>query len=295
MNKRGLGKGLGALMGEMSAPEGIAELEIGHIKANPFQPRRNFDEEALMELAQSIKQYGLLQPIVVRKTLSGYELVAGERRWRAAQMAKMTTIPAIVKDYSDGEMTEIALIENIQRENLNPIEEAAAYHKLMIDFGLTQEEVAQKVGRSRSMIANMVRLLNLPEEIQEYVSRETLTIGQVRPLLTLTDKELQLQAAEQIIEEDLSAREVEQLVKQISRHKRVPNLGTEQNDPDVYVMEWEEKLKMLFGTKVRIKPGKNKSKIEIEFNSQEDLERLLEVLDEKQQKPQNQTKSTFVI
>lgn len=282
MNKqsRGLGRGLEALIPTMSEQEVVKELLITDIVANKYQPRNEFNEEALEELAESINQYGLLQPVIVRKVLNGYELIAGERRWRAAQKNGAKTIPAIVREYSDIETTEIALIENLQRENLNAIEEAGAYQRLVNEFGLTQEELAKKIGRSRSHIANFIRLLNLPEIVQEYVSRGTLTMGQVRPLLTLESEDLQIEAAEYIIAEDLSARDAEKLVKKLMKEPQVlqEELEEEEYKEDIFVVEAEDVLKMALGTKVKIKPGKKKSKIEIEFYSADDLERLVEVL-----------------
>lgn len=282
MNKqsRGLGRGLEALIPTMSEQEVVKELLITDIVANKYQPRNEFNEEALEELAESINQYGLLQPVIVRKVLNGYELIAGERRWRAAQKNGAKTIPAIVREYSDIETTEIALIENLQRENLNAIEEAGAYQRLINEFGLTQEELAKKIGRSRSHIANFIRLLNLPEIVQEYVSRGTLTMGQVRPLLTLESEDLQIEAAEYIIAEDLSARDAEKLVKKLMKDPQVlqEELEEEEYKEDIFVVEAEDVLKMALGTKVKIKPGKKKSKIEIEFYSADDLERLVEVL-----------------
>lgn len=282
MNKqsRGLGRGLEALIPTMSEQEVVKELLITDIVANKYQPRNEFNEEALEELAESINQYGLLQPVIVRKVLNGYELIAGERRWRAAQKNGVKTIPAIVREYSDIETTEIALIENLQRENLNAIEEAGAYQRLVNEFGLTQEELAKKIGRSRSHIANFIRLLNLPEIVQEYVSRGTLTMGQVRPLLTLESEDLQIEAAEYIIAEDLSARDAEKLVKKLMKDPQVlqEELEEEEYKEDIFVVEAEDVLKMALGTKVKIKPGKKKSKIEIEFYSADDLERLVEVL-----------------
>lgn len=287
--QRGLGRGLNALFPGSVTPdqeqEGeIYEISIQSIVANKFQPRRFFDEEALADLAQSIKQHGVLQPVMVRKTVEGYELVAGERRWRASQLAGLKVIPAVVKEYTDSEMTEIALIENLQRENLNPIEEALAYRRLMDEFGFTQDEVARKIGRSRSLIANMVRLLQLHTEVQQHLWEGTLTNGQVRPLLALEDPLLQVEAANRIIEEGLSARDVEQLVRQmLNRRERRPAAKPEESDADAstkdyFIGEFEDRLKIILGTQVKIKPGKLKSKIEIEFYSPEDLERLIETL-----------------
>jgi ParB family chromosome partitioning protein len=289
MNKRGLGQGLDAIFshtGNAQAvdAETISEVPIAKIVPNRFQPRRIFDDEALAELADSIRQYGVLQPVVVRKTLQGYELAAGERRWRASQLAGLEIIPAVVRDYTDGEMTEIALVENLQRQDLNVLEEALAYRRLMEEFGLTQEEVARKLGRSRSHIANTIRLLNLPAEVQENVSRGTLTMGQVRPLLALPTPELQVEAANIIIEEDLSAREAEALVKKLSSTPRSPkDQPSTSVTREIFVAEAEDRLKLILGTQVRIKPGKAKSKIEIEYYSADDLDRLLEVLSLPQQ------------
>ncbi len=282
MSKRGLGRGLDALIQTSSTANTdqlgpTSDIPVTVITANKFQPRRIFDSEALADLAQSIKQYGIVQPIVVRKTLNGYELVAGERRWRAAQLAGLKIVPAVIKEYTDAEMTEIALIENLQREDLNPIEEAFAYKKLMEEFGLTQEEVARKIGRSRSHIANIVRLLNLVAPVQEFVSRGTLSMGQARPILSLESEELQLEAAEIIIEEDLSARDAEELVKRLATAPRVKK-QVQPEKREFFLVEAEDRLKMILGTQVKIKPGKMKSKIEIEFYSGDDLERIIETL-----------------
>ena len=281
MSKRGLGMGLDALIQSTSALAAGAQQEPSHevpaamISPNKFQPRRVFDEDALAELSQSIKQYGIVQPIVVRRTMQGYELVAGERRWRAAQMAGLKMIPAVIREYSDAEMTEIALIENLQRADLNPIEEGQAYKRLMEEFGLTQEEVSRKIGRSRSHIANMIRMLNLPAAVQSYVSRGTLSMGQARPILTLESEELQLEAAETIMSEDLSARDAEELVRRLSTTPRVKKQTTSEKT-EIYVAEAEDTLRQLLGTQVRIKPGKLKSRIEIEYYTDEDLERIIE-------------------
>ena len=291
MNKqRGLGRGLDALFPGANTQNEQAEGEVRHLSLtdivpNRFQPRRVFDEEALGDLAHSIKQHGVLQPVMVRKTIDGYELIAGERRFRASQMAGLKTIPAILKEYTDGEMTEIALIENLQRENLNPIEEAMAYKQLMEEFGLTQEEMARKIGRSRSLIANTVRLLQLHQEVQQHLWQGTLTSGQVRPLLAIENPEMQIEAANRIIEDGLSARDVEAMVRQmLNRRERKPQPEEEAQEPaplperNFFVEELEDRLKIMLGTQVKIKAGKTKSKIEIEFYSAEDLERLAETL-----------------
>lgn len=297
MNKqvRGLGRGLDALIPttEIREHEQVDVVAVKDIIPNKFQPRRIFDEEALLELSRSIQQYGLLQPIVVRKLLNGYELVAGERRWRASKQAGLTIIPAVIRDYTDAEMTEIALIENLQRENLNAIEEAVAYRRLMDDFGLTQEEVSRKIGRSRSHIANFVRLLNLPPIVQDFVSRGTLSMGQARPILALNNIELQIEAAEIIIAEDMSARDAEALVKRLAAAPR--KAGEAAPVREIFVVEAEDRLKLVLGTQVKIKPGKLKSKIEIEFYSAEDLDRIIEVLTEPQVQAAAQKSNNLVV
>ncbi len=293
MTKRGLGRGLGAFFAP-SDDEPRAEIPVTEIVPNRFQPRRTFDEAALNELAQSIKQHGVIQPILVRRTPTGYELVAGERRWRAAQKAGLAVIPAVVREYTDGEMTEIALIENLQRENLNPIEEATAYKRLMEEFSLTQEDVARKIGRSRSLIANTVRLLNLSPAVQDHVSRGTLTMGQARPLLALEDPELQIEAAESIIEEELSARDAEELVRRLVNAPRIKK-AKKAEKREIFLAEAEERLKMALGTQVKIKQGKMKSKIEIEFYSADDLERLIEVLTAKEHAAATRTRGPLVV
>lgn len=296
MTKRGLGRGLGAFFAAGEQPDAPAtEIAVTDIVPNKFQPRRVFDEEALGQLAQSIKQHGIIQPVLVRKTMTGYELVAGERRWRAAQLAGLKTVPAIVREYTDGDMTEIALIENIQRENLNPIEEAEAFKRLMEEFGLTQEEVARRIGRSRSLIANTVRLLNLAPAVQDHVSRGTLTTGQVRPLLALDSHELQAEAADTIIEEDLSARDAEELVRRLVKAPRTKKAAKKPVNPEIFLAEAEERLKLALGTQVKIKPGKLKSKIEIEFYNSEDLERIIEALTVQQQAAATRTRGSLVV
>ncbi|OAM92130.1 chromosome segregation DNA-binding protein [Pelosinus fermentans] len=298
-SQRGLGRGLDALFSSskgVDAESLIKNVSISEIIPNKFQPRRVFDETALLELVSSISQYGVLQPLVVRKSNNIYELVAGERRLRASQQAGLKEIPVIIKDYTDREMTEISLIENIQREDLNAIEEALAYRRLMDEFRLTQEEVAKKIGRSRSVIANMVRLLNLHPKVQDYVSRGTLSMGQSRPLLALETLELQLEAAEIIIENDLSARDAEELVKRIADKKK-PAKQQPKNveEKNFFVTEAEDRLKMILGTQVKIKEGKFKSKIEIEFSSSEDLERILEVLSGDESPAPSKSRGTFAV
>lgn len=290
MNKspRGLGRGLDALIPAAVVADGdqIIELPVAEIVPNQNQPRRVFDDDALNELAGSIKLHGVLQPIVVRRRDSGYELVAGERRWRASQLAGLAVVPAVIRDYSDIEMTEVALIENLQRQDLNVIEEAYAFRRLMDDFGLTQEEVAAKIGRSRSYIANVVRMINLPAAIREFVSRETLSMGQVRPLLTLNDPERQISLARKIINEGLTAREVEDLVRRLLSKddndlvSMTAQVAAADDKPrrNEYVIVAENQLKAIFGRTVKIKEGKLKSKIEIEFKTPAELTAIIGVL-----------------
>lgn len=269
------GKGIGAIISDEVPSGSSVTIPIDEIRANAFQPRRSFDESSLRELAESIKTYGVLQPIVVRKVADGYELVAGERRFRASKLAGLSEIPAIVKTYDDKEMSEVALIENLQREDLNIMEEAIAYKKLMTDFGLKQDELAVRMGRSRSYIANVIRLLSLAEPVRRLVVDNVLTMGQVRPLVVVTDEDLQIKLADHIAKEGLSARAVEELVKRVLS----PN-DSDKAKPkkEIFHQEAEDRLKSALGTQVVIRTGKKKSKIEIEFYSEEELERLLELL-----------------
>lgn len=274
--KRGLGKGLGALIpvAEPEDEETVREINIEDIRPNSFQPRRAFDEEKLAEMAESVRTHGILQPVVVRSIIGGYELVAGERRWRAAQLAGLVRIPAVVRELSEGEMMEVALIENIQREDLNPLEEAEAFKILLTEFGLTQEELAQRVGKSRSHIANILRLLNLTPEVQSYVSRGTITMGHARALLALSEPRAQLAACRQVVEKGLSVRETEELLRRVpakpAQKKRIP--------PDPGLLELETRIRRALSTKVRIRPGRKGGKIEIEYYSAEELERLAALL-----------------
>ena len=296
----GLGKGLGALLPNAqgtAAKDKVHELDIASIQANRYQPRSDFQEEALEDLKDSIQQYGVLQPVLVRHLpTGGYELIAGERRFRAAKLAGLKTVPAILREYSDVEISEIALIENLQRENLNPVEEARAYDRLLADYGLTQEMLSHKVGRSRSHIANFLRLLKLPQRVQEYLIDGSLSMGQAKPLLALEDEELQLEAAEHIMAEELSARQTEALVKRLLHN---PEYFSQQEaaeekqaqEREIFVVEAEDRLRMLLGTQVKIRPGRKRSKIEIEFQSAEDLDRIIEVLTEKRQQDVEKRKS----
>ena len=271
MEKKALGKGLKALIGE---PEEFARydtsswqrLPLEDIEPNPLQPREDFDEAKLADLVSSIKANGLLQPIIVRQMGSKYQIIAGERRWRAAQRAQMMTIPAIIRDATEQEMLKIALIENLQRQDLNPIEEATAYTALLEEFHLTQDALAHHVGKDRSTIANTIRLLALPPEIQTYVSRGTLSMGHARALLALDTPAAQLELCRRVIKEGLSVRQVEQLVKSSSRPRRRRPVEA---DPDVRRLE--EELQRSLGTRVRIRTTGRRGRIEISFHSPEEF------------------------
>lgn len=278
MNKR-LGKGLDALIPSLSVNDDdkVIEVPLKQLRANPYQPRKSFDEEAIKELAESIRQHGVIQPIIVRSVLKGYEIIAGERRFRASQYCGKETIPAVVRSFSDQQVMEIALIENLQRENLNAMEVAVAYQGLMDQFNLTQEELSMKVGKSRSHIANFLRLLGLPPEVKENVSRGTLSMGHARALVGLKNPDMIKQLAQQCIEAEWSVRELEDAVQQLDRKgKDKPKLQTKKRDP--YIEEVEETLRTRFKTTVKIKANKDKGKIELNYYSQQDLQRLLDLL-----------------
>lgn len=277
MTRRGLGRGLGALIPtEANFEDNVQEIEINKIKTNKNQPRKNFNEERLDELYHSIKAHGVLQPVILRKLNDGYELVAGERRLRAALKANLRKIPAIVKKLTDSEAMEIALIENLQREDLNPLEEAAAYKRLMVEFKMTQDELSKRVGKSRSQIANTVRLLNLDEPILKMISDNKLTAGHGRALLSVEGTKDRLLLAQKIIDGNLSVRQVEELSKnEFMSNKKKKNAPKEINP--VFI-ELTDKLQRSLGTKVKIKGTEKRGKIEIEFYSTDELERLLEML-----------------
>ena len=267
-----------------AVPENPTEISVEVIAPNRFQPRREFDEAALEELRESIARHGILQPLSVRAVGDGkYELIAGERRLRAARLAGRATVPVVVRTASDAEMAEMALIENIQREDLNPIEEARAYEQLLTKFRLSQEELARRVARSRSAIANSVRLLRLAEEVQAFIANGVLSMGQTRPLLALESKTLQREAAEYIQEHELSARGAEALVKRLLKDPNVLKKAAQPakvRTPDIFVREAEERLTRSLGTKVRIQESREqgKGRLEISFFSADDLERLLALL-----------------
>lgn len=278
-NKKGLGRGLQALIPEYDDNnlQGVESIKVADIEPNQYQPRKHFNEESLEELAGSIKEHGIIQPIVVRKMNKGYQIVAGERRWRAAKIAGLTEIPAIIKDFDERQVMEIALIENLQREDLDPIDEAKAYKSLMEQFNLTQEDVSKKVGKSRSAIANSIRLLNLDDRVQEMVSSGKITMGHAKVILSLQNKEKQFIAANRIIEKNLNVRETEKLVKNMSEEKiRSLKIPAKTN---IYLKEIEDNLCSFLGTKVKIlQNSKNKGRIQIEYYGEDDLERLLEII-----------------
>ena len=276
---KGLGKGLDALIPESSARKEEVMVKISEVEPNRNQPRKNFDEDALLELSESIKQFGIIQPLVVQKRKDYYEIIAGERRWRAAKMVGLKEVPVIIKDYTDQEIVEISLIENIQREDLNPIEEAQAFKRLLTEFHLKQDEVAEKVSKSRTAVTNSMRLLKLDERVQQMVIDDMLSTGHARALLTTDDKEQQYSLANKIFEEKMSVREVEHMMQALQKPKTEKKRKEEVPNKFIYE-DVEEKLKNILGTKVSVNHKKNnKGKIEIEYYSNEELERLLELFE----------------
>ena len=276
---KGLGKGLNAFFSNMESTtdETVREIKMKELRPNPYQPRKTFENEAIEELKQSILQHGILQPIIARKTIKGYEIVVGERRYRAAKAAKLDTIPAVVRELSEQQMMELAVLENLQREDLTPIEEGAAYQLLMEKLNLTQEEMAKRLGKSRPHIANHIRLLSLPPNIQALISEGKISMGHGRALLGLRKKDKLMALVEKTMKESLNVRQLEKLIQQlndVSRETKKP-----EKKKDIFIKEQESFLRERFGTSVHIKQSKEKGKIEIEFFSKEDLERILELLD----------------
>lgn len=289
--KTGLGRGLNTLIPSVPAKDTESEkiiqkdeqikseimVPILKVEPNPDQPRRQFDEDSLQELADSIKQYGILQPLIVKKHENFYEIIAGERRWRAAKLAGLKEVPVLIRDYAENEIVEIALIENIQREDLNPIEEALAYKRLMEEFSLKQDQVASKVSKSRAAITNSLRLLKLDQRVQNLLSEEMITTGHARALLAINDSDQQYEIAMKVFDEKLSVREIEKLVKQMSKQKK--ETPREENKVHEYLFaSMEESLKQALGSKVNIKNKNNKGRIEIEYYSKEELDRLVDML-----------------
>jgi ParB family transcriptional regulator, chromosome partitioning protein len=281
MSKR-LGRGLNALftdvdVTEVAQTEGIKEVDIHDLRPNPYQPRKNFAEENLSELTNSIRQHGIVQPLIVRKSIRGYEIVAGERRFRAAKLAGMANVPIVVKEFDDEQMMEIALIENLQREDLNPLEIAYAYQKLMNHLSITQEELAERVGKSRPHVTNFLRLLQLPMEIQDDVSRGTLSMGHARALLGIKGVEMQKKFAAKVMKEKASVRQLEEWIQKQNQG----GWKKEKAQPKPLlpaIKRYEDLLQQVFSTAVRIKHGRKKGRIEIEYYSEHELERLMELL-----------------
>ena len=295
IKKKGLGKGLDSLIPDnksmksvtsektveskedATAKSGVQVMKINEVEPNRDQPRKNFDEDALLELSDSIKQFGVLQPLLVRKRKDYYEIIAGERRWRAAKLAGVKEVPVIEKEYTDQEILEIGLIENIQRENLNPIEEAIAYKRLLEEFNLKQDEVAERVSKSRTAVTNSMRLLKLSDKVQQMIIDDMISTGHARALLAIDDPELQYTLANKIFDEKLSVRETEKLVKEIKNPKK-PKEKKPVANSFIY-QDLEEKMKSVFGTKVSIaSKGKGKGKIEIEYYSDDELEHLFDMM-----------------
>jgi ParB family chromosome partitioning protein len=275
MSKRGLGRGLGALLSATpSESDSLVEVALDAIEPNPFQPRKTIDSNGLKELEASIRASGVIQPIVVRRSPTGYQLIAGERRWRAAQLAGLAKIPAVVREVSDAGSLELALVENILREDLNPLEQAEAYQRLILEFGWTQEELAQRVGRDRSSIANSLRLLKLPAQIQEDLRRGALTMGHARALLALDSTDAQLKLREEILANAWSVRATEEGVqKRVTRQASRP---ARRRSPELTAVE--DSLRQALMTRVRIVGSERHGRIEIVYASREELDRLVDLL-----------------
>jgi len=278
--RKGLGRGLDALISSAdtldNARDSVLEVKINDVEPNAGQPRKVFDQEKLQALAESIKEHGVVQPIIVRQDGNRYVIVAGERRWRAAKLAGLKTIPVVIKELSSKQVMEIALIENLQREDLNPIEEAEAYQKLMDEYSMTQEEVAKLVGKSRAAIANSVRLLSLAKEIQEMLVDGRLTSGHARTLVTIEDPIKQKELAEIIAKKGLNVREAERLAAQESKRSSVKKVRTRKEDLEM--TQLVEDLRTLFGTKIDLHHGKDRGKIVIEYYSKEEFDRIIDLL-----------------
>ena len=305
----GLGRGLESLLSSSESqyetaipkdPEGAVEVPVENIRPNPYQPRKTFDKEKLKELSESIKKHGIIQPLIVRKKGLNYELVAGERRLRAARLAKLQTVPVLIREYDEKQMRELSLVENIQRHDLNPLEEAKAIQELMKQCGYTQAQAAERLGRSRAAVANLLRMLNLPEELQAMIADEKVTAGQMRPLSALTDREQQLKIGRALAENGWSDRTVEEVVKTIKEGKNLQVLNErvvilDKNgkpvkdkkgkkkksgaEADIHYKQFEENLIEALGTKVRIvSKNDNVGKIEIDYYSLDDLDRICELL-----------------
>ncbi|MBU5676305.1 ParB/RepB/Spo0J family partition protein [Alkaliphilus sp. MSJ-5] len=285
--KRGLGKGLEALIPDMISlniveekinDEKIQILSIDKIYPNPNQPRKNFDEGGIEELANSIKAHGIIQPIIVTEDAKGYMIIAGERRWRAAKSIELKEVPCIVKHYNEKQLLEVSLIENLQRQDLNVIEEAKAYQYLISQYKITQEQLSEALGKSRSYLANIMRLLRLDKRVIDFIIEGKISGGHGRTILSIESNDNQYELAKKIISEGLSVRQVEELVKELNNTSKKDNKINKNKTKDVFLAEIEENLKSLFGTKVNIIKGAKKGKIEIEYYNEDDLERIISLL-----------------
>lgn len=286
--KSGLGKGLDSLITDKvgSRTPQVSETEkqevfvnISKVEPNREQPRKNFDEDALQELADSIKQYGIVEPLIVQDRKTYYEIIAGERRWRAAKLAGLKEVPVIVRNYTEQEIVEISLIENIQREDLNPIEEAQAYRRLLTEFNLKQDEVAERVSKSRTAVTNSMRLLKLCDEVQQMIIDDMITTGHARALISIDDPEQQYTIAQKVFDEKLSVRDVEKLVKNLNKPEKVKKEPVTDKALEAVYQDLEEKLKQSLGTKVSIaSKGDGAGKLEIEFYTHDDLEKITDLL-----------------
>lgn len=281
---KGLGRGIDALFQDIEEvdvkKEEVLDLPLNELRPNPYQPRKTFDEQSLKELANSIERSGVFQPIIVRRSqIKGYEIIAGERRFRASKLAGKTNIPAIIRDFDEEMMMQIAVLENLQREDLNPLEEAEAYDMLMKNLKLTQAQVAERLGKSRPYIANYLRLLSLPKLVKEMVQEERLSMGQARTLLGLKDKSNLLKLANRCVKENLTVRQLEKLVSEMNEAKEKKKIPRLMKEKPYYLRESEERLMDKFGTSVAIQEKNGKGRIEIEYLSQNDLTRILDILD----------------
>lgn len=278
--KFSLGKGLEALIPDQNDDDNNSNLlvPLNKIKSNSEQPRKSFDNEKIIELSESIKQHGILQPLIVKEDGNGYIIVAGERRWRAAKLAGLKEIPVMIMDLTDKQVLEISLIENIQRQDLNPIEESVAYKKLITDFDITQEELSKRLGKSRTAITNIMRLLNLDTRVQQYLIENVLSEGHGRALLSISNGDLQYEIAQKAIDESMSVRELERCVKYILNSDKQNQHVKKEKELNQYYKDVKERLQTHFGTKVNLNNNKNKGKIEIEYYSEDDLQRILEIL-----------------
>lgn len=275
---RGLGKGINALFPDVDMNEAkVQNIPIKECRPNPYQPRKTFDADAIEELKISILEYGIIQPLILRKSIKGYEIVAGERRFRAAKEANLTEVPAIIQDLTDQKMMEIALLENLQREDLSIIEEALAYKNLLEELKLTQEELSEKLGKSRSHIANTVRLLTLPDEVINHINNRELSMGHGRAILGLKDKKHLNSVVEKTLKEELNVRQIEKLVLSLNESD-IQTKTPVAPKRDIFIVKQEEELRDVLGTGVKIQKNKNKGKIEIDFYNDEDLERILAFL-----------------